>query len=210
MKSLKLLVLVLLGATIGFSSCEQLGLTPTSDDNSAVFDLLFLATADSSVTGGHHGHGGPKGKGGGKMTQIDVTSLPSNVTSYISTNYVGSTVKHAAKTDSGYYAVHIVLTDSTHKGLLFDASGNFLREKSGKGHKGTSVDVASLPSAIATYVSANYAGSTITKAMVSSEGKYGVLVTKSDDTKVLLGFDSAGAFLNELTPKQGGKHGKGK
>ena len=206
MKSLKFLFVVLFGAVVGFTSCENLGLSP-EDENSAIFDLMFLATADSSSTGGghHHKHGHK-----GTLTEVAVADLSAKITTYIATKYVGSSIKHAAKTDSGYFAVHVVLADSTHKGLLFDASGNFLRERSGKGNSGTKIDLATLPAAITTYITANYAGSTLKDARKSSEGKYAVLVTKADGTKVLLGFDAAGVFLNELTPKLKGGKGKGK
>lgn len=206
MKNLKVLVLVLFSAVVGFTSCEDLGLSPTdTEDDSAYVDFMFLATADSSNTGGKHGHGKKH-----NMTEIAVTALPANVTSYISTNYVGSTVKRAAQSDSGKYAVHIVLTDSTHKGLLFDAAGVFIKAFSGKGHSGEKIDIATLPTSITSYITANYVGSTIKGARKSSEGKYGVMITKADGTKIMLGFDAAGGFLNELALKEkGGKAGKG-
>lgn len=206
MKNLKVLILALFSAAVGFTSCENLGLSPSeTSDDSAYVDFMFLATADSSGTGGKHGHGKKH-----NMTEIEANALPANVTSYISTKYVGSSIKRAAKSDSGKYAVHIVLKDSTHKGLLFDAAGVFVKEVSGKGHGGEKNDVASLPASVTTYISSTYAGSKVSGARKSSDGKYGVLVTKADGTKVMLGFDSAGGFLNELTMKEKDGKGKGK
>jgi hypothetical protein len=86
----------------------------------------------------------------------------------------------------------------------------FIKEVSGKGHGGEKVDVSTLPTSITTYISTTYAGSTVNSARKSSDGKYGVLVTKADGTKVMLGFDAAGVFLNELTMKEKGGKGKGK
>ena len=204
MKNLKVLILALFSALVGFTSCENLGLSPDETfDDSAYADFMFLATADSSGTGGKHGHGKKH-----DMTEIEASALPASVTSYISTNYVGATIKRAAKSDSGKYAVHIVLTNSTHKGLLFDAAGKFVKEVSGKGHGGEKIDIAKLPSGITTYISTTYVGSKISGARKSSDGKYGVLVIKADGTKVMLGFDAVGVFLNELTMKK--KGGKGK
>lgn len=206
MKNLKVLILALFSAAVGFTSCENLGLSPSeTSDDSAYVDFMFLATADSSGLGGKHGHGKKH-----NMTEIETSALPAAVTSYISTNYVGSSIKRAAKSDSGKYAVHIILNDSTHKGLLFDAAGVFVKEVSGKGHGGEKVDIATLPASITTYISTTYAGSTVSGARKSSDGKYGVLVTKADGSKVMLGFDAAGVFLNELTMKEKGGKGKGK
>jgi hypothetical protein len=206
MKNLKVLILALCSALVGFTSCENLGLSPneTSDD-SAYADFMFLATADSSGHGGKHGHGKKH-----DMTEIEASALPASVTSYISTNYVGATIKRAAQSDSGKFAVHIVLTNSTHKGLLFDAAGKFVREVSGKGHGGEKIDIATLPTIVTSYISTTYAGSKISSARKSSDGKYGVLITKADGTKVMLGFNSSGVFLNELTMKGKGRKGKGK
>jgi hypothetical protein len=206
MKNLKVLILALFSAMVVFTSCENLGLSPneTSDD-SAYADFMFLATADSSGHGGKHGHGKKH-----DMTEIEASALPTSVTSYISTNYVGATIKRAAQSDSGKYAVHIVLSNSTHKGLLFDAAGKFVKEVSGKGHGGEKIDIAKLPSSITAYISNTYAGSKISDARKSSDGKYGILITKADGTKVMLGFDAAGVFLNELTMKKKGGKGKGK
>ncbi|HLO45289.1 MAG TPA: hypothetical protein VK175_13220 [Leadbetterella sp.] len=206
MKNLKVLILALFAALAGLSSCENLGLSPSeSSDDSAFVDFMFLATADSSSSSGKHGHGKKH-----NMTEIELSALPTSVTGYITTNYVGSTIKRAAQSDSGKYAVHIVLADSTHKGLLFDAAGVFVKEFAGKGHGGEKIDVATLPAAITTYISTTYAGSTVSGARKSSDGKYGVLVTKADGTKIMLGFDAAGVFLNELSMKGKGGKGKGK
>ena len=194
MKNLKVLILGLFCATVGFTSCENLGLSPASTENdSAYVDFMFLATADSSSNFGHH-HDKKH-----NMTEIEASALPGAVTTYISTKYVGSTVKRAAKSDSGKYAVHIVLADNTHRGLLFDANGVFLKEVLGKANGGSKIDITSLPTAVTSYISTTYVGSTLNAARQSDDGKYGILITKADGTKIMLGFDSAGVFLNELS-----------
>lgn len=208
MKNLKVLVLVLLTAMVGMTSCEMLGIDPSSDstDESAMLDFMFLATADSSGHGHHHNKKG-------KLTEIEVSALPSNVVSYISTNYVGSTIQRAGQDDSSRYAVKIVLADSTHRGLLFDASGNFLKEFTGKCHGGSKIEISALPTVITDYISSNYADASIKNARQSLDGKYGVLIVNADETLTLLGFDTDGTFLNvlDMAGKSGHqKRGKGK
>ncbi|MCP9768058.1 hypothetical protein EGI22_09045 [Lacihabitans sp. LS3-19] len=202
MKNLKVLVLVLFGAMVGLTSCDMSNISPSTNDESAMVDFLFLATADSSGTG--HQHGKKR-----NLTEIDVNALPANVTSYISTNYVGSTIERAAQDDSSKYAVKIILADSTHRGLLFDASGNFLKEFSGKCHGGSPIEISALPTEITSYITTNYADATIKNARQSPDGKYGVLIINADETVTLLGFDTDGKFLNVLTMDGKGGHRKG-
>jgi len=202
MKNLKVLVFVLLSTIIGLTSCDLSNISPNSTDESAMVDFLFLATADSSGTG--HQHGKKR-----NLTEIEIAALPTNITSYISANYLGSTILRAAKDDSSKYAIKIILADNTHRGLLFDASGNFLKEFSGKSHGGTQIEIAALPAKITSYITANYANATIKNARQSADGKYGVLIVNADETKTLLGFDTDGTFLNVLTMDGKGRHGKG-
>lgn len=205
MKNLKFLFLILLGATLGLSSCDQSTVDP-ADDDSAYMDFLFFATADSSTNGNGHKHGKHN------LTEIEISALPASVTSYITTNYAGSTIDKAAVSDSGKYAVRITLTDSTHRGLLFDSNGNFLSEHTGKGKglNGVKIDLASLPASITGYITANYAGSEVRAAHLTTDGKYGVLIKKADGTHVLLGFDATLAFTGETAFTNKGGKGKGK
>lgn len=73
-----------------------------------------------------------------KLTKIEVSALPANVTSYITTNYAGAEIKLAATNDAGEYYVGI-LVDSKVKILLFNADGSFNKELEkpafGRGHK---------------------------------------------------------------------------
>lgn len=70
-----------------------------------------------------------------------------------------------------------------------------------------SVAVTALPAAITSYVTANYAGATISKAHTTKDGGYHVLITKADATKAKLEFTAAGVFVKESTGKDGGKGG---
>lgn len=73
-----------------------------------------------------------------KLTRIEVSALPANVTSYVASNYAGAEIKLAATNDAGEYYVGILL-DGKVKILLFNADGSFDKELEkpafGRGHK---------------------------------------------------------------------------
>lgn len=144
-------------------------------------------------------------KGGGKgkdLTAVDVATLSSSITDYISTNYAGSTIVKAATDADGNIFVVVKKADGTLVGLAFDKDGNFVKvlESKGKGHL-TTIDVASLPSAVTTYVSTNYAGATIEKAYNDKDGNIIVTIKNTDGTVVRLVFDADGKFVKVLKKK---------
>jgi hypothetical protein len=63
-----------------------------------------------------------------KLTPLAVDSLPAAIKDYLSANYSGAVLKKAGVDSVGNYYVGVLLTDSTRKGLLFDASGTFVAE----------------------------------------------------------------------------------
>jgi hypothetical protein len=194
MKNFKFVLLALFGFAVVMTSCDNTNLSPQADsDDSAFVDFMFLATTDDSTHTKHH-----------NLTEIELASLPTAIKTYVSTNYAGATIDRAATNTNGEYAVHVVKADGTHVGLLFDKSGVFLAVKTGKGHKGVKIEVSSLPASVTAYITANYLGSSISSAYKHTNGTYGVLVTKADATKVMVGFDAAGVFVAEL-----GMKGKG-
>jgi Putative beta-lactamase-inhibitor-like, PepSY-like len=208
MKNLKLVLLTILCSGLVFTSCTNTNIDPIADDNSAFVDFISLATtADGSYT-----HKDKKCN----VTEVDVAKLPVAITNYISTKYVGSKITRAGQTDSLKYIVHVVKVDSAHVNLIFDKNGVFLTEKSGKGKggdRGVKIETSALSSSITSYISKNYAGSTIDVAFKTTEGKFGVIVIKADNSKIMLGFDAAGVFLNvlDLKDKKGENHkGPGK
>lgn len=201
MKNLKFLILSLFAISIGFTSCDKSDVSPNTDE-SAYVDFMFLATtADSSKTT----HNGKKCN----LTEVTVASLPAAITSYVSTNYAGATIDRAGTTTEGNYVLHVVKADGTHAGLIFDSKGAFVEVRQDKGGKGTEVALADLPAAITSYISTNYTGSTTVKAMTNAEGKFGVLITKADATKLMLGFNADGSFVGELSMDRKGGKGKG-
>ncbi len=63
----------------------------------------------------------------GDYTAIDVSALPAAVTTYISTNYTGSTIKAAGKSSTGPYKVIVQPATGRPVDLLFAADGTFVQ-----------------------------------------------------------------------------------
>jgi hypothetical protein len=197
-------VLFLLTAVAGLflASCNKQEVTPdTSDDVFASIEASAARTAavNDTVT---------KGKCKGKLTSVDVATLPATITSYINTNYAGATIKFAGKDEKGQYVVGVSL-NSVETGLLFDANGAFIQTLAhyGKRAKLTQVALTDLPASVGTYVSANYAGYTIKKAGKDADGN--LIVGLSDGTNhKALKFDATGKFVEELQIPPHGKKGK--
>lgn len=206
MKNIKIVWILIMGLAITTIACNQDDVQSDDYSDSLMEFISYATNGDSTSTSGHKGH-----RGGKKLTQIEISSLPVVITNYISTNYVGSSIKHAGKSDStGSYLVHIVKADSTHLGLKFDAAGAFVSELV-KPAKGTHIEVSALPAGITSYITSTYAGATVKHAMIDANGAYKVLIEKSDATKLGLGFAADGTFTGELTlPVEGKGKGKGK
>lgn len=205
---------------VGLDACNQNSVDPATLDGSA-----RISSATSGTATGLH-----------SLTLVDVSSLPAAITSYVSTNYAGATIKEAGKDGSGSYAVVISL-NSTVKVLLFKADGTFVKELDGRprpmrgdsthhatpgdsthhhmrgdtthrpkpGSAGiglTDVATSSLPTAITSYVSTNYAGATVDKAgQEKKSGDYVVIITASAGKHIVLLFGSDGTFKKVFAGK---------
>ncbi|WP_080058685.1 PepSY-like domain-containing protein [Spirosoma aerolatum] len=201
---------------VGMSSCNKTSVDPTDTDASA----RTTATTSSSATGPH------------SVTVVNAASLPTAITTYITTNYAGATIKEALKDSSGNYAVAIVQNNML-KLLVFQADGTFVKEADARkrGHRdsthhmpgdslhhpkgdslhhpkpmgpiATTVAVSSLPAAITTYINTNYAGATIEKAAQDAKSSdYIVAILTSDKKHALLLFGSDGTFKKVLLGKR--------
>ena len=100
---------------VSLNACNKNAVDPTTTDGSA----RSSSTASTSLTGPHN------------LTAVDVVSLPATVTSYITTNYGGATIKEAKKDAAGNYVV-VIGVNSAIKLLLFKADGTFVKEGDGK------------------------------------------------------------------------------
>lgn len=144
------------------------------------------------------------------LTKIAVTALPTVVTAYITKTYTGSTISYAAKDDKGNFLVAIS-TAAQRSLLLFNADGTFNKELTFRGGPGghgmgghgflhdslTKVAVSALPTAITTYITANYAGATVDVAAKDANRGYLVMITQAGQRKALL-FNLDGTFNQEI------------
>jgi hypothetical protein len=159
-------------------------------------------------------------------TEIDPATLPSAITTYLETNYLGYSIKKAgSKTDStgavSGYVVRFSLNSLSYE-IRFDGTGSFLSLEVRDGSKQCSeIAKADLPTNTLTYLDSAYSGYTFNHARINKTNGvtsgYGVEITYNS-AKVRLLFDAAGSFVS-LDTKDGRKnhgsdssrgHGKGK
>jgi hypothetical protein len=143
--------------------------------------------------GGDHGPNGPQG-GCTAGDSIDVATLPTAVTDYITANYGGETIANAVVKPSGKFGVEL----SSGTVLLFAADGTFIKVCDGQPdggphhhHCDTQVTIDDLPQAAQDYIAANYAGETVERGCQKNNGNY--IVKLSNDVKIL--FDADGNML---------------
>ncbi|WP_460961472.1 PepSY-like domain-containing protein [Spirosoma litoris] len=219
-----------LALVVGLNACNKTAVDPTADGSAR-----SSGVSSTSVTGPH------------SLTAVDVSSLPAAVTTYITTNYAGATIKDARKDEAGNFLVAITVNSSL-KLLLFKADGTFVKEAEmrfghapgdsahhhapgdsahhhmpgdsthrpkptvgdtthhprpgGIGADLTEVAVSSLPAAITTYITSNYAGATINKAaQEKTTSDYIVSITTSAKKRGVLLFGSDGTFKKALIGK---------
>lgn len=199
-------MLLLLVALVGFCfvSCEKENsdVSPVTDTDNVSLETVATTAARFSLEGDSVTTRTCKGK----LTEVALADLSAVITSYISTTYPSSTLKFAAKDESGKMVVSILLSDGTPKGLIFNADGSFSAELKGHAKKAklTEVEVANLPAAVTSYVTTNYAGTEIKKAGANAEGQYFVGIVVDSKIKILL-FNADGTFNKELEKPANGK-----
>ncbi|MVM32871.1 hypothetical protein GO755_22720 [Spirosoma sp. HMF4905] len=225
---------------VGLNACNKTAVDPTADASAR-----SSTVTSTSLTGPH------------SLTAVDVASLPAAITTYITTNYAGATIKDARKDADGNFLIAITVNNSL-KLLLFKADGTFVKEAEmrfghapgdslhhrmpgdsarhhmpgdsahhhmpgdslhhpkptvgdtthhsrpgGAGPELTEVAVSSLPAAITTYITTNYAGATINKAAQDkTTSDYIVSITTSDNKRGVLLFSSDGTFKKALIGKR--------
>jgi len=220
----------LVALVVSLNACNNNAVDPSATDASA----RTGGVVSTSLTGPHN------------LTAVDATSLPTAITTYISTNYAGATVKEALKDAQGNYVVAITINSAV-KVLLFKADGTFVKvvdgkpghdhgdstkhhmpgdsakhhtpgdslhhpkpaigdsthhSRPGQGSDLTTVAVSSLPATITSYISTNYAGATIDKAVQEkTSSDYIVAITTTDKKRVVLLFGSDGTFKKAVTGK---------
>ncbi|GHB56912.1 hypothetical protein [Persicitalea jodogahamensis] len=178
-------------------SCQKDTLDPTANTD---FASVVLSAARYSVEADSTTRMHCKGK----LTELAEADIPAAVSAYIATNYDGATLKFAGADASGNVVVGLTLADGTHKGLIFDSTGAFVKELShySKRAKLTEVAVADLPASVSAYVVANYAGAEIKRAGTNGAGEYFVMLSTADKPVVLL-FNADGTFGKALEKTKG-------
>lgn len=198
------------GATINYAAKDDkdnilVAITQNDDRKALLFNADGSFNKELSLRG-RGGHGGGPGRGRGShrdsLTKVAVATLPASITSYISTNYAGATVQMAALDATRGYLVMIVQNDQR-KTLVFNTDGSF-KEELQRRLRGnfTKIDVATLPAAVTSYVSTNYAGSTISQAGKNTAGQFVVFVKPASGRDVALLFAADGAFVQVLSHKK--------
>jgi len=127
-------------------------------------------------------------------THLNISELPENIMSFISTNYPNESIDEAELENNGNYEIEL----ENEVILIFDVDGNFLgigedENEDEDEHDGdeTNIEAASLPQIILDYLSANYGDKTIIKAEVDEDGTYEITLNNGIEVT----FDSNGTFL---------------
>lgn len=118
------------GATIIFAGKDDKGQTVVglTDASGARTGLLFDAN-------GAFVQKLEKFKEKSKLTEVAVSALPAAITSYITTNYAGFTIKRAGTDTDGNYLVGLD-SGTAHKVVKFDATSKFVEEMAIPPHGG--------------------------------------------------------------------------
>jgi hypothetical protein len=170
--------------------------------------MLFSCSNNEPV-----GAGSTTAATGSSYEVIASTALPTSVSSYIASNYVGATVTEVNLVSDGTYVVYVSKTSgATAKStssaantvltkLTFSIKGALISAK-----VQSVVAIADLLPAITTYISTNYAGAVINNAHVESDGSFDVMITAADGNKIKLNFKADGTFVAEKALKANGNH----
>lgn len=156
-------------------------------------DGTFVSVRALKANGNHkHNHAN-------NHTPVAIADLLPAITSYISTNYVGSTITSAHKESDGSFDVFVTTALGAKLNINFSATGVFVAVSSDDIHhlgSGTVIAIADLLPAITTYISTNYVGATTVAAKQETDGSIEVYIVTADGVKLELKFDSAGVFVS--------------
>ncbi|MGZ3882268.1 MAG: PepSY-like domain-containing protein, partial [Flavisolibacter sp.] len=209
---------VLLAAAV-ITSCNKNDLSSSAVPSSSSNTIAVAASSTVSTSGStdsvylmqpcQHGE---------KRDSIAQSDLPSSISTYISTNYSGSTfkkafaLKNSTSTVIGY--VVVIYYNDKPVGLQFDSAGNFVKvlEQREKGdldapggfHHGGRFDgrdgqhrdtiaLSSLPATITAYFASNYSSDTLVRAFVNRDNSV-VVLSKNNGVYATV-FTSTGTFV---------------
>jgi outer membrane lipoprotein-sorting protein len=109
------------GATIKFAGKDEKGQTVVGIDVSGIGTGLFFDANGVFVQALE------KFQKKSKLTEVAITALPASITSYVSANYAGFSIKRAGTDADGNFIVGLD-NGTGHKVLKFDATGAFKEE----------------------------------------------------------------------------------
>jgi hypothetical protein len=154
------------------------------------------------------------------LDSVSFASLSSAITTYLTTNYGGYTFQksYTDNDSSGNIAGYVVIIqfNGNPVGLKFDAAGTFIKvleqreghDLTGRGwHEGghfddrdgkhrDTINLAFLPSEIASYFAANYSQDTLVKAYKGKDSGY--IIYSINNGAFATIFDSAGSFVKRI------------
>ncbi len=157
---------------------------------------------------------------GVKPDSVSQANLLPAIQTYLAANYGAYTFAKAyqQKNVDGSvkgFGVLMKASDGTSVALIFDTTGNFLKASKivpkTQRIKPDTLSLSALPSAIPTYLTANYPNYTFLKALSmknpdSTVKGYLVRIMKMDSSKVGISFDVSGNFIKEIAMKVKGVH----
>jgi hypothetical protein len=207
-----ILIANLLPAITTYITANYVGATITSahSESDGSFDVFIIAADKTNIKlsfdvagtfvaahtfkpDGNHKH-----KHDVNQIPVAIADLASNITTYISTTYVGSTITSAHKESDNSFDVFVTTAEGANLNLNFSASGDFVSVSSnGNNHSNneTPVLIADLLPAITTYISTNYAGATIASAHKDWNAGFEVRITTATGVRLELNFDATGVFV---------------
>lgn len=211
---------------LSFASCKKdtsTGITSAAENTiteTAVAATQAIAVAASRGTSGDSVYVVGTCAAGHHRDSIAFSSLPANVTDYLTANYAGYTFQKAFtdKDSAGNTAGYIVIINYNSKpvGLKFDATGAFvkvLEQREGHdlnghgwhhggrfddrdGNKRDTVAISALPAAITSYFAANYPTDTLIKAYQNRDSSF-VVLSKNGGAFATV-FDAAAGFVKRV------------
>lgn len=170
--------------------------------------MLFSCSNNESV-----GTGSPTAVANTTYEIVATTALPTAVSTYIASNYVGATTTEVNLVSDGTYVVYVAKSSgATAKSSA--STANVVVTKLNFTNKGALISArvqsviatADLLPAITTYITTNYVGATITTAHSESDGSFDVLIKIADGSIVKLNFKADGSFVSAKALKANGNH----
>lgn len=147
---------------------------------------------------GYHDGGNYDDRNGEQKDTIALTSLPSLITSYFSTNYSSDTLIKAFRNKDN--SIIVLSKNNGVYATVFTASGSFVKREQLPSDDGEaqSINLAALPSVAANYLSQTYPNYVFKKAFSFSQNgtiKGYVVFIDANNTKYAVKFDASGNFV---------------